>query len=88
MSLPSDEIVDLLLKAKKVLLVTHVFPDGDALGSQLGLGNALEAMGKEVYLYSEEPVSYILDFLPGSDKLISFLPFKDSIHSNDIIIFF
>ena len=74
MSTPSDEIVNLLSQAQKVLLVTHVFPDGDALGSQLGLGNALEAMGKEVYLYSEDPVSYILDFLPGSENLITFLP--------------
>lgn len=74
MSNPADEIVDLLGQAQKVLLVTHVFPDGDAIGSQLGLGHVLEAMGKEVYLYSEEPVSHVLDFLPGSDKFITSLP--------------
>lgn len=74
MSSPADEIVDLLVQAKKVLLLTHVFPDGDALGSQIGLGHALEAMGKEVYLYSEEPASYILEFIPGCDKLNTFLP--------------
>lgn len=73
MTNPSDEIVNLLLNAKKVLLATHIFPDGDALGSQLGLGHALEAMGKEVYFYCEEPASYLLDFLPGCDKLIPFL---------------
>jgi phosphoesterase RecJ-like protein len=71
---PSDKIVDLLLQSEKVLLTTHIFPDGDALGSQLGLGHALEAMGKEVYLYCEEPASYLLDFLPGCDKLIPFFP--------------
>ncbi len=74
MSNPVDKIVDLLVQAQKVLLVTHVFPDGDALGSQLGLGHVLEAMGKEVYLYSEEPVAHGLDFLPCSDKFITSLP--------------
>ncbi len=74
MTNPSDEIVDLLLRAEKVLLTTHIFPDGDALGSQLGFGHALTAMGKEVYLYCEEPASYLLDFLPGCEKLIPFFP--------------
>ncbi len=74
MTNPSDEIVDLLLNARKVVLTTHIFPDGDALGSQLGLGHALEAMGKEVYFYCEEPASYLLDFLPGCEKLIPFFP--------------
>lgn len=74
MTNPADEIVELLGQAEKVLLCTHIFPDGDALGSQLGLGHALTAMGKEVYLYCEEPASYLLAFLPGCDELIPFFP--------------
>ena len=74
MSQPPAEIIKLIKAANRVLISTHIFPDGDALGSQLALGYALESLGKEVYLYSEEPVSYILDFLPGCDKLITFLP--------------
>jgi phosphoesterase RecJ-like protein len=74
MTNPSDEIVDLLKQSSKVLLCTHIFPDGDALGSQLGLAQALEAMGKEVYLYCEEPASYLLNFMPGCDMLIPFFP--------------
>ncbi|MEN8257856.1 MAG: bifunctional oligoribonuclease/PAP phosphatase NrnA [Thermodesulfobacteriota bacterium] len=74
MSQPPEEILQILKKAERVLIATHVFPDGDALGSQLALGFALESAGKEVYFYSEEPVSYILEFLPGSDRLITQLP--------------
>lgn len=74
MTNPVDEIIDLLQRSQKILLCTHIFPDGDALGSQLGLAHALEGMGKEVYLYCEEPASYLLDFLPGCDKLIPFFP--------------
>lgn len=74
MSQPPEEILQILKEARRVLIATHVFPDGDALGSQLALGFALEAAGKEVYFYSEEPVNHILEFMPGSDRLITELP--------------
>lgn len=35
-------------RAQRVLLLTHVGPDGDAVGSLLGLGLALRAAGKQV----------------------------------------
>jgi len=69
-----DQIVRAIRTAKTILVATHVFPDGDALGSQLGLANILEGMGKKVIRYSEEPVSYLYDFLPECDKLICGLP--------------
>jgi len=74
MSRPLDRIVDILRGAKRVLLVTHIHPDGDALGSQLGLGFILEAMGKEVFLYGESAISHLYDFLPGGEKLRTELP--------------
>jgi phosphoesterase RecJ-like protein len=74
MSNPPNEILAVLAGAQKVLLATHIYPDGDALGSQLALGKVLEALGKEVFLYSEEPVSHLYDFLPGSSQLLTSLP--------------
>ncbi len=74
MAIPPNEIISILSEAEKVLVVTHIFPDGDALGSQLALGDSLDAMGKEVFLYSEEKVSHLYDFLPGCGKLQSSLP--------------
>jgi phosphoesterase RecJ-like protein len=68
------QIADRLRKARKILVVAHAYPDCDALGSQLALGNILSSMGKEVVLYAEEPASHILDFLPGSDTLSTELP--------------
>ena len=35
-------------KAQKIVLVTHLSPDGDAMGSSLGLYHYLQSMGKEV----------------------------------------
>lgn len=69
-----NEIVKAIQTADTILVATHVFPDGDALGSQLGLSNILEGMGKTVFRYSEEPASYLYDFLPDCDKLVGTLP--------------
>ncbi|MFZ5762036.1 MAG: DHH family phosphoesterase [Thermodesulfobacteriota bacterium] len=74
MAHPLDPIVAAIRQAQRILVVTHVHPDGDALGSQLGLGAILADMGKEVVLYSEDQVSHLYDFLPGSAGLITELP--------------
>lgn len=54
-------------------LMSHMRPDGDAIGSQLGLGLALEAMGKTVFYWNEDGLPDSLAFLPCSEK-ISFPP--------------
>ena len=42
------EANDLIGRARRVLVLTHVNPDGDAIGSLLGLAHALRRLGKEV----------------------------------------
>ena len=69
-----SEIVKIIRGAKNILIATHTFPDGDALGSQLGLGHILRDMGKQVVLYSEEKISYLYDFLPCCAELVNVLP--------------
>ncbi|MBN1536582.1 MAG: bifunctional oligoribonuclease/PAP phosphatase NrnA [Anaerolineales bacterium] len=56
-------------KAQKVLLVSHIRPDGDAIGSLIGLGLALEAAGKNVNLVSIDGAPSSLKFLPGYQKI-------------------
>jgi phosphoesterase RecJ-like protein len=51
-------------------LMSHMRPDGDAIGSQLGLGLALEAMGKEVFYWNVDGLPESLAFLPGSEKIM------------------
>jgi phosphoesterase RecJ-like protein len=69
-----DEIVEPLRQAKNILIATHVFPDGDALGSLLALGEILESLDKKVYLYCEESASHLYDFMPGCEKVQNELP--------------
>lgn len=71
---PPSEIVAALLQAENILLAAHVFPDGDALGSQLGLGDILESLGKQVYYYGEEPVAPVYGFIPGVEKIRNEIP--------------
>ncbi len=69
-----SQVTETLHQADNVLIVCHVFPDGDALGSQLALGDILESLGKKVYYYCEEFASTIYEFMPGSEKLSNDLP--------------
>ena len=63
-----------ILEADNILVASHVFPDADALGSQLALGEILESLGKKVFYYCEEFISTMYEFLPGSEKLKGDLP--------------
>lgn len=58
-----------LRAAGEVLVITHVRPDGDAIGSLLGLGLALEAAGRQVTMAVAEELPSTLQHLPGVDRL-------------------
>ena len=63
-----------LEKVPEAALFSHVYPDGDSLGSMLALGLALERMGKKIYLYNAGPIPESLKFLPGVEKIRHSLP--------------
>ncbi|MCI5145912.1 MAG: bifunctional oligoribonuclease/PAP phosphatase NrnA [Candidatus Electrothrix sp. AR3] len=55
--------------AQNIVLATHVRPDGDALGSLLGLANILKMMGKQVICYLEEPIAELYSFLHSDVRI-------------------
>ena len=59
----------LVLEAQCILLTTHAGPDGDAIGSIVGLSIALRAMGKTVAMVCSDPVPQDLTFVPLSDQV-------------------
>lgn len=65
-----DEAVSAAKKAHKVLVVSHVSPEGDAVGSLLGMALALRNAGKDVTAYLEDPVPDLFRFLPGADTVV------------------
>jgi phosphoesterase RecJ-like protein len=50
-------------------LCCHVSPDGDTLGSALGLARLLEQKGKEVTVFVDDDINKSLSFIPGVDKV-------------------
>jgi bifunctional oligoribonuclease and PAP phosphatase NrnA len=65
------DIVKRIRGATRILLISHVDPDGDAIGSLLGLGVALRRLGKETALACPSPTPAKFAFLPGWDEITS-----------------
>lgn len=67
-----EEIAAELMKHGSFAICGHVNPDGDCIGSTLGLANALRSVGKEVHplVADDDPVSPSFSFMPGFDSLI------------------
>jgi phosphoesterase RecJ-like protein len=72
---PQDEAweaaVELIRRSTRILLICHVSPDGDAIGSLLGLGLGLRALGKTPTLACESPAPPKFSFLPGFDTIVN-----------------
>jgi phosphoesterase RecJ-like protein len=66
---PCTLIGEALQTAERLLLVTHIRPDGDALGSLLGLGLALFEAGKSVQMVLDDHVPLQFQHLTGSDRI-------------------
>ena len=58
-----------------IVIASHINPDGDTLGSMLGLGLTLKKMGKKItYFNCEKILPRKFDFLPSYNKIKSILP--------------
>lgn len=57
-------------RARRCLVVCHVRPDGDAIGSLLGLGLALRDAGKHVQMISEDGVPAAFRSLVGAETVL------------------
>ncbi len=53
--------------SKRVLITSHIRPDGDAIGSVLGLGLALQDAGKEIRMVLSDGVPANFKHLPGCE---------------------
>lgn len=65
------EIVQQINSAQRILVCAHASPDGDAIGSTLGLMLGLERLGKDVVAYNADGVPDTYRFLTGADRLLS-----------------
>jgi phosphoesterase RecJ-like protein len=62
-----EEIGRILREHQRFAVMSHVRPDGDALGSQLALALSLQQLGKEVRVWNEEGMLEKYSFLPRAE---------------------
>jgi bifunctional oligoribonuclease and PAP phosphatase NrnA len=63
MSLSWDRLIPLLQSHQRFILTSHIRPDCDALGSELGMAGVLQGMGKQVTIVNGHPTPPALSFL-------------------------
>ncbi len=64
-----DQIGRVLRENERFAVLSHVRPDGDALGSQLALALSLQRLGKKVRVWNEDGMLEKYSFLPRGDLL-------------------
>jgi phosphoesterase RecJ-like protein len=77
-----ENILEAVRAARTILVVGHIRPDGDCIGSQVGLALALESAGKEVTVWNQDPVPDKLRFLDPEKRVRK----PSSGHTFDLII--
>jgi bifunctional oligoribonuclease and PAP phosphatase NrnA len=65
----SHDILKVIRKYQRFLVATHVRPDGDAVGSLLGMTHILRKLGKTADPYCQDPVPAAQMFLRGSNEV-------------------
>lgn len=63
------DVARAILDSKKIGISFHTSPDGDAIGSSLGLLNSLRLLGKDAYIISTEIIPDYLSFLPLAKEI-------------------
>ncbi|HEX6182869.1 MAG TPA: bifunctional oligoribonuclease/PAP phosphatase NrnA [Pyrinomonadaceae bacterium] len=62
-----SQVVELIESKRRFAITSHIRPDGDSLGSSLGLYWLLRALDKEVECVMRDPVPHAYQKLPGSE---------------------
>jgi len=74
---PAEKIAEALKIRQNILLLNHVSPDGDSLGSTLALARVLRRRGQAAIVGSADGVPEMYRFLPGSEQVRTEIPSED-----------
>ncbi len=72
-----EQAMALILPARRIALLAHENPDGDCIGSVLGLAHILHQVGKTCVPACADPAPRTLAFLPGIEMLRDTLDDED-----------
>ena len=65
-----SDILTAILQAQSILIIAHIQPDGDTLGSSFALHEMLKKMGKDSQLYCEDGIPHRYEELFPTDTLL------------------
>jgi bifunctional oligoribonuclease and PAP phosphatase NrnA len=65
-----DLIIKTIEKEKSFYLISHMLPDGDSIGSLLGMGLGLLSVGKKISMFTPGHIPKKYDFLSGADQVV------------------
>ncbi len=83
---PIHRIREVLEKSRRVLVVSHTEPDGDALGTQLAMGQYLKDSGKEVFLVRDSEIPGKYRFIPGIESILPASSLGDDLNIDTALI--
>src|ERR1700733_5673010 len=75
--LNTASLIKLLAQPQKIVITTHHKPDGDAIGSSLGLYNYLIQQGHHVKVITPTDYPYYFNWMPGNDEVIIYTEHLD-----------
>jgi phosphoesterase RecJ-like protein len=64
-----EDLLRKIRQGNRFLLTSHVNPDGDAIGSELGLARLLRRLGKGAVVWNRDETPAIYLPMPGSDRV-------------------
>ena len=65
------QIAEIIHKGRTFLVTSHVRLDGDAVGSELALYEALKSLGKEAVVYNQDRTPQMYAFLPDAGVIVN-----------------
>ena len=75
----AKDIINAVESARKIIITAHKSPDGDSIGSSLGLFRFLKSLGKDAAICHPDPCPNFLNWAKKEDVILDFESSKDRV---------
>jgi len=75
----AKSIIELINNAKRIVITSHKSPDGDSIGSSLGLLRFIQALGHDAVVCHPDPCPDFINWVKENDAIIDFETYPDKV---------
>ncbi len=68
----ASKIIELINESTNIVVTSHKSPDGDSVGSSLGLARFIQALGKDVVICHPDPCPEFLNWMKNGEEILDF----------------